>query len=210
VDHQPLARSASSLLTLSTRLQNTGMLWDGINTVHNAWGNPPTQMYPVTASIRLHMQADSIHVLPLRADGVPLGGYASYVAADTNLFAVSIDQNQDLTTWFGIQAYGKGSVSGAPEESARFPAAYSLEQNYPNPFNPSTAIAFTVPGGSRQVISLRVFDLLGREIAVLFQGEKEPGAYAVGFNAAALPSGVYFYRLTAGSYTAARKMLLTR
>ncbi len=207
---QPLARSASSLLTLSTKVQNAGMLWDGINTVHNNWGNPPTQMYPVSASLRLHIQADSIHVLPLRPDGIPLGGFVTYGAADTNMFAVSVDQNHDLTTWYGIQAFGKGTVTAMQGESPQVPNSYSLRQNFPNPFNPSTTLTFTVPIGSRQAISLRVFDLLGREVAVLFQGEKEPGTYTVRFDAATLSSGVYYCRLTAGSFAAARSMILTR
>jgi hypothetical protein len=205
-----LAHSASSLLTLSTKLQNAGMLWDGINTIHNNWGNPPTQMYPVTASLRLHIQADSIHVLPLRANGVPLGGSVTYVAADTNTFAVSVDHNRDLTTWYGVQAFGKGTVTATPDESPQVPSCYSLRQNFPNPFNPSTTLTFTVPGGARQAISLRVFDLLGREVAVLYQGEMEPGTYTSRFDAATLSSGVYFCRLTAGSFTVARRMMLTR
>jgi hypothetical protein len=186
------------------------MLWDGINTVRNNWGNPPTQMYPVTALLKLHIQADSIHVLPLRPNGVPLGGSATYIAADTNTFAVSIDQNQDLTTWFGIQGFGKGTATGIPGEHPEIPRSYSLQQNFPNPFNPSTTLTFTVPGGTRQAISLKVFDLLGREVAVLYQGEKEPGIYSVSFDASALSSGVYFCRLTAGQFTVVRTMMLTR
>ena len=87
-------------------------------------------------------------------------------------------------------------------------ASYSLSQNYPNPFNPVTRIQYSV--GSQQLISLKVYDVLGREVAVLLNEVKSAGKYNVDFNAAYLPSGIYFCRLQAGDFRQVRKMILLK
>jgi hypothetical protein len=89
-------------------------------------------------------------------------------------------------------------------------------QNYPNPFNPSTAISFQLSAVS--AVSLKVFDLLGREVAVLVDETRQPGSYSVQWNALAMPSGIYFYRLQArplsggqnAEYVETRKMVLVK
>jgi len=89
------------------------------------------------------------------------------------------------------------------------PEAFLLEQNYPNPFNPSTTITFSVPGRDR-VVSLRVYDMLGREIAVLVNGTVPSGTHTVRFDASHLNSGVYFYRLKTNNYSVIKKMQYIR
>ena len=90
---------------------------------------------------------------------------------------------------------------------------FSLEQNYPNPFNPSTTIKYSIPGiqvsyaQSANVI-LKVYDLLGREVATLVNKEQKPGNYEVKFDASLLSSGIYFYKLQAGTLSNTKKMLL--
>ncbi len=88
------------------------------------------------------------------------------------------------------------------------PVDYALAQNYPNPFNPSTNIRYTVPQSS--YIAIKVFDILGNEIKTLVSEEKQTGIYEVEFNATALPSGFYFYRLQAGDFIETKKMVLLR
>lgn len=88
------------------------------------------------------------------------------------------------------------------------PEAYALEQNFPNPFNPVTEIRYALPAAG--VVRLAVFNILGQEVAVLRAGYEEAGFRSVSFDASPLPSGVYAYRLTAGSYTAVRRMLLLK
>ena len=99
-------------------------------------------------------------------------------------------------------------VTEAEDFGGSAPAAFALEQNYPNPFNPSTSIRFRVP--EEGWVTLAVYDLLGREIATVVDGQKAPGSYAVEFDASGLASGLYVYRLTAGSFTQTRKMMLVR
>lgn len=85
---------------------------------------------------------------------------------------------------------------------------YSLSQNYPNPFNPSTAINFELPRASK--VTLKVYDMLGKEVSVLVDGHKEEGRYSVQFSAEDLPSGMYIYQLRTGEYTSVRKMMLLK
>ncbi len=88
------------------------------------------------------------------------------------------------------------------------PTKFKLAQNYPNPFNPSTSIKYAI--SSRQFVSLKVYDVLGNEVATLVNEIKKPGYYEVNFNASNLASGVYFYRLASGSFVSTRKMLLLK
>ena len=102
-------------------------------------------------------------------------------------------------------------------QSDGVPTACTLEQNWPNPFNPVTSIGYSVgePGSRQQavgnrVVKLAVFDLLGREVAVLVDEQKQPGEYTATWDATGMPSGVYFYRLIAAGATETKKMLLLR
>jgi Secretion system C-terminal sorting domain len=93
-------------------------------------------------------------------------------------------------------------------EEPPVPAAYALYQNYPNPFNPVTGVRFQVPGTSD--VKLVVYDILGKEVAVLVNERKGAGQYEVRFDGAGLASGVYLYRLVAGKYVETRRMLLVK
>ena len=90
----------------------------------------------------------------------------------------------------------------------QLPSAFELSQNYPNPFNPSTVVRYQLPAFSN--VSLRVYDILGREIAVLVNMQQVAGRYMVTFDAAGLPSGLYVYRLTAGQFSESKRMVLAR
>lgn len=85
---------------------------------------------------------------------------------------------------------------------------YTLSQNYPNPFNPSTSIAYSVP--SNEFVSLKVYDILGKEVAVLVNEEKSAGNYEVNFNAENLSSGIYFYVITSSNFSKTNKMILLK
>lgn len=85
---------------------------------------------------------------------------------------------------------------------------FSLGQNYPNPFNPTTTISFGL--ASKSFVSLRVFNVLGREVSILVSEELPAGTYSQNWNAAGLASSVYFYCLQTGSFTDTKKLLLLR
>ncbi len=100
------------------------------------------------------------------------------------------------------------AVSDVENELIGNPNDFALAQNYPNPFNPATKIKYHVP--AEEFVSLKVFDLLGREVASLVEDVKSAGTYEVSFNAAELSTGVYFYKLTAGSFTETKKMMVVK
>jgi predicted esterase len=92
------------------------------------------------------------------------------------------------------------------ENEDPFPRQFLLSQNYPNPFNPTTVISYQLPANS--FVVLKVYDVLGREVKTLVNEVQETGRYSVAFDAAGLSSGVYFYRLQAGSFSQVKKMIL--
>jgi len=98
------------------------------------------------------------------------------------------------------------AVAGSVREPV--PETFSLSQNYPNPFNPSTTIRYGLP--NRSHVTLTVFNTLGQQVAVIQNGEQEAGYHEVKFDGTGLSSGVYFYRMQAGSYVEARQLLLLR
>jgi hypothetical protein len=101
------------------------------------------------------------------------------------------------------------NATGVGKGPAGLPKNFALMQNYPNPFNPSTTIAFDLPVQSQ--VTLKLYDLLGREVAVLFQNQiMQAGSHSTQWNASAQPSGVYFVRLTAGNFSAMRKLILLK
>jgi M6 family metalloprotease-like protein len=107
-----------------------------------------------------------------------------------------------ILNWFG------STSSVAESGTANVPLVYSLSQNYPNPFNPSTRIEFTTP--RQALVELKVYTILGQEVATLMNRILPAGRHAVTLNGASMASGVYFYRIVAGSFTSVRKMLLIR
>ena len=100
----------------------------------------------------------------------------------------------NLTT---IQSKEESVVSG-----------FQLYQNYPNPFNPSTTITFTI--AQKEFMTMKIYDLVGNEVAVLLNEEKPAGSHTVEFNASKFASGTYFYRLQAGNNISTRKMILLK
>ncbi|HVO73302.1 MAG TPA: T9SS type A sorting domain-containing protein [Ignavibacteriaceae bacterium] len=106
-------------------------------------------------------------------------------------------------------------TTSAAEERSPLPENFYLSQNYPNPFNPATNFGFRIPASSAggpdfEFVSLKVFDILGREVATIINEEKTSGKYKINFFAKDLPSGIYFYRLQAGAYSQTRKMILIK
>jgi dienelactone hydrolase len=100
-----------------------------------------------------------------------------------------------------------GTLTGV-ENTPFSPALFRLEQNYPNPFNPSTTISYQLPANC--VVVLKLFDVLGREVKTLVDERQSAGSHSVRFNAGSLPSGVYFYRLEAGTYRDTKKLVLLK
>ncbi|MGZ5192161.1 MAG: T9SS type A sorting domain-containing protein [Flavisolibacter sp.] len=94
------------------------------------------------------------------------------------------------------------------EKDNEQPLEFAVSQNFPNPFNPSTTISYSIP--TSEFVTLKVFDVLGREVATLVNEEKPNGIYKVDFDGSGLSSGIYFYTLKAGKFTQTRKLVLMK
>jgi hypothetical protein len=127
-----------------------------------------------------------------------------------NIKTLTLDNNGYVYagTENGIWRRPLSEIVTSVETETTQPTEFILKQNFPNPFNPSTVISYQLPVSSE--ITLKVFDVLGNEIATLVDEYKPAGKYEVEFSAAALPSGVYFYQLRASDYTAVKKMILLK
>jgi len=128
------------------------------------------------------------------------------------IYAV-LDQNNAITEIHednnkGYAILGSSSVSGIEDENYIIPDEYVLYQSYPNPFNPSTTIKYAI--SKSDIVKLKVYDILGREVAVLLNEYQTAGTYYVEFNASQFASGVYFYQLISGNFIETKKMILVK
>jgi len=111
------------------------------------------------------------------------------------------------TSWKGV-CRSVNKTTSVKNKFTRFPNNFILEQNYPNPFNPNTLIKYQTPELS--FVTIKIFDVLGSEVATIVNEEKSIGSYEVEFNATTLPSGIYFYRLQTTNFTQTKKMILLK
>lgn len=145
-----------------------------------------------------------------------LSSTTQFDSAGVDLKLRVVDQSGNPSEWVLEPAFGVGKFSGGNSivtsvnkaSNTNLPAIFALHQNYPNPFNPSTTIRYDLP--KTCLTTLKIYDLLGCEVTVLVDEQKPAGVYQVTFNARSLSSGVYFYRLQAGSYTETKKLLLLK
>jgi hypothetical protein len=155
---------------------------------------------------------------PIINDNKPLE-FGRDVPGSTEYFYGKIDDikiyNRSLSSSEILNLYNAGSTTSVINNNQNLPKAFNLEQNYPNPFNPSTKIKYTIPNvslsgveGSR--VQLKVYDVLGNEVATLVNDYKPAGIYEVTFDASKLSSGIYFYKLQSGNFVETKKMVLLR
>lgn len=140
--------------------------------------------------------------LPTERKMSALANHVTSAASATVYAGMFLNQND------GAPVYSLDFTTDVEEANSRFPEKYSISQNYPNPFNPTTEIEYRIPETGH--VSLRVYDLLGRDVATLVNETKTPGTYEVSWDATGQTSGVYFYRLTTGDFVQTRKLVLLR
>ncbi len=125
-------------------------------------------------------------------------------------------QLNEVTGGYNISRVEFNLLTASAPEATEQPGSFALMQNYPNPFNPATMIQYTVGGardegrGTSTMVRLSVYDILGREVKVLVNEVQAPGQYSVRFDGAGLSSGMYLYRLEAGSFTEVKRMVLLK
>lgn len=151
--------------------------------------------------------------------GGPFSGAFTPTTANqwaTKVFAMPVGTNK--VRFVAKSGYGNnlyidritsGTITGVVNNTlSLIPETFELSQNYPNPFNPATQINFSIP--KQSVVTLKIYDVLGKEVATLINESKAAGFYTVDFNASSLSSGAYFYRLEAGNFTDIKRMMLIK
>ena len=168
-----------------------------------------------------------VDIKGLAVDGTTIydiGGHRTLSAGNKIAFFAFDGLSLDSHTENGSEYYWYGFTNVSPQvkvldwfgipldvkriENKIIPSTFKLYQNYPNPFNPITKIRYRIP--ETGFVTLKVYDILGRDVATLVNGYKPAGNYELEFDASSLSSGVYFYRLTAGTFTTTKQMILLR
>ena len=166
------------------------------------WRRPFVFFWPDSAY--LAARCDSVFLLDIAGDFSPINMFRQ------DSFRVPL-ADSTVIPFLLIIKYGAKLVDiieSTPEKEVVSPSHFKLLQNYPNPFNPATEIRFEVPVSG--FVSLKVFDILGREVATLVHEQKPPGSYSVQWDAVAQTSGVYYYRLATPNSVEVRKMMLIK
>lgn len=157
---------------------------------------------PLYAQYQMHGSAIS-------SGGGPSSG-TSYSLGSTlgeSLTGPSSNTANRLYTGFWY-VLSQNAVSGIEEGENGLPKEYKLEQNYPNPFNPSTVIKYQLPFSGQ--VTIKIYNVLGKEVATIIDGEKEAGYHQIEFSGAKLASGIYIYRLETANYISVMKMILMK
>ncbi len=128
-------------------------------------------------------------------------------ASRIHYWRVSASDTAGTSAFSAYFTFATGPDLGVPDEDG-LPREFALGQNYPNPFNPKSQIKYAVPKQSR--VTIKVYNTLGQEVTSLFDGIRAAGYYTAVFDGTKLASGVYFYRMRAGSFVQTRKLLLTK
>ena len=172
---------------------------------------------PSPADRRFSLTSGPFNMAPNDTQEVVIAFLMKKGTDNINSVAVLKDYATQIQQW-----YDNNLVTDVNETISSIPTEFSLSQNYPNPFNPVTTIRYSIPtspfnpspyqgeGQRERLVTLKVYDILGSEVATLVNEEKPAGNYQVNFDASKFSSGVYFYRLQSGSFVETKKMLLIK
>jgi len=163
----------------------------------------PNMLNPM--AIAFNSDGDIAWKIRIDKEGVYLGCFSKAIW-DNNHYLIMVGENMDTSKL--IWKYSVDGVTAVEKNCSSLPSEFRLGQNYPNPFNPTTTINFSIvdPG----LVSLKVYNLLGQEVAILVDEELSPGNYNAKFDAGNLSSGIYVYVLKTSNYTASKKMILLK
>jgi sugar lactone lactonase YvrE len=189
----------------------TGYLWTTSGNVTSGMPTAPWQGYRWYAwSLTSKKIVDSIAEydpqIPMYGNDIRPRGIAFNKTGDTAYVAEFNTNSLPPASW--VQVFAKSGATSVEQDKNVIPTGYTLSQNYPNPFNPSTQIRFTIT--QTGMTTLKVYDVMGREVATLVDESLSPGAYTVRFDASHLSSGTYMYVLTSGSARLTNKMMLVK
>ncbi|MFQ3596838.1 MAG: T9SS type A sorting domain-containing protein [Chloroherpetonaceae bacterium] len=202
----------------------SGMTWDNLNrrlilsaaagtrrdtiyTVNPNNGNfAPLGAMGLSVAVTHLGYAPNGYIFGLTGTGTQVGTLVRFTAQNTSAITIG-STNIGALRGIGIRTDSLGQLN-AEMRTVSTPKEYALNQNYPNPFNPTTVIEFILPTADN--VSLKIYDVLGREVATLLNERRNAGVHRVNFNAANLSSGTYFYRMQSGGFTQTKKMILVK
>jgi photosystem II stability/assembly factor-like uncharacterized protein len=224
----PLNHYVASLATSpgGTVFAGIAHVWDpnGGYGVVRSWDYGATWSQAINGLTRLNVISLAVNTLGRVFAGTLWGGAFSSANKGTDwtpissglteprVWALAIDSSG--FAYAGTQGEGgvyrslQPTILSVPQTDRVIPGRFALETNYPNPFNPSTTISYSLPHSEN--VTLKVYDMLGREVAALVDGRKEAGNHSVSWQADNFASGVYFYQLRSGGFVQVRKLLLLR
>ncbi len=167
-------------------------LRDGTSNGENNWG-----FYPDDVVFHVYWPLSTIEDFSYATnEPIYTGGTGGFPIGDLNWFP---DKKAEWEDW--VNYIEEDEVNGTPSK-------FELSQNYPNPFNPTTVINFRIP--KKEMVTLKIYNVLGQEVATLVNEVKDAGSYHISFNASNLPSGIYLYTLKAGKFSSTKKMMLLK
>jgi hypothetical protein len=187
-----------SLLTIVSKQQNTGMIWDGTTTVHDNWGSAPTLQNPLTVHLQLSVQADYLHLYPLSPTG-QVSSYTTVQPSAPGVFDITIDQNQSKTLWYGVEAFGS-LVTATAEPQAGLQLTVT-----PNPVQ-SGVVRLQWSGVDETApATIRILDLAGKTI---WTSEEGAGIQQAEVPVARLYPGCFIAEVTKGGRTDRKKLIV--
>jgi hypothetical protein len=211
----PQVPSAGDTLHILARVHNFSLKnTDGIVTVQFYLGNPASGGTPIvgidgSSEVSTISSIKARNFATVEMDWIVPSGLSS----NSTIYAV-IDPHNTITELhednnIGFVPLNAQAITGLEEESVpALPVKYVLQQNYPNPFNNSTVIIYSIP--KEELVTIKIYNILGEEVAALVNETKAAGNYKVTFNSDNLTSGVYLYKLTSGGFTQTKKMILLK
>lgn len=194
----PLNGKGKSVLAVSSKTQNTGMVWDGTNSIHDDWGNQPTEMYPMKLTLELQADAASLRVFPLSNTGAE-SGYTVYGPVSPGRFLVEIDQSANKTLWFGVDA-----SDASPVRSNMLATDFVVS---PNPVMGWLRVQFGLATPAPATVSL--VDASGR-VVMQVENAQPVAAFDRALDVSALPAGTYFVVLQAGSVLRTKEVVFIK
>lgn len=200
---------------VAMRTTNGGANWTSVST---GTSNDLVAIQSVTANIFCMLGASGTIK---KSTNAGINWLTQTCPVSVNLRSIDMFSSDDFGLIAGaggtiLRTTNGGTFTAVIQNGSEIPNEFLLSQNYPNPFNPNTKISFSIPlsrgvsEGQGVFTSLRVFDILGKEVALLVNENLSAGNYSIDFNASSHPSGTYFYRLQAGEFTDTKKLVLIK
>lgn len=183
------------------------------NTAVLSWIIPTQSSSPLTYTVQYSNKPDMSNAVTVNNVSKPEYQLKGLAQNKTYYWRVSSNNTNGSSNYSSIGSFNTGGVTDVPNEQQVLPAAFELSQNYPNPFNPATKITYALPQNS--FVSIKVYDMLGREVKSLINNEMLAGNHSVDWNGEnnsgfKVSSGTYVYRITAGNFVAVKKMILIK